>query len=102
MLRVEALKTGDRFAFLSSHSDDTVAPTMIVTRLPAVNPAANSCHFRYQPQPGAGAAIKTNEWQDNQSWNGAPGVMVRLIDRSSIEPPHVDSPPAAKRPRRKK
>lgn len=92
-LRVELLRTGDKFAFLSQHSGEAGAATMVVTRSPAVNHAANSCHFRYQPQVSAGSTARPGAWQDNQSWNGAPGVLVCLIDRSSIDP--SDAPPSA-------
>lgn len=102
MLRVESLKAGDLFAFLNTNSDETATPTMVVTRSPAVNPVANSCHFRYQPQIDAGSAAKANAWQDNQSWNGALGILVRLVDRPSLEPTTAGTSKAASTPRKKK
>lgn len=98
MLRVESLKAGDQFVFLNQRSDEA-APTMIVTRAPAVNRIANSCHFRYQPQISADSSVKANAWQDNQSWNGALGVLVHLVDGS---PTNADTSPAAAVPRKKK
>jgi hypothetical protein len=102
MLRVEALRMGDKFAFLNQPTAEAGPATMIVTRSPAVNQAANSCHFRYQPQGGAGAAVSANGWQDNQSWNGAPGVLVQLLDRSPVDPPEEAASPATAAPRKKK
>jgi hypothetical protein len=102
MIRVESLKAGDQFAFLNPHMDETAAPTMVVIRSPAVNPIANSCHFRYQPKINVGSEAKANVWQDNQSWNGALGVLVRLVDGPPTESTNADASPAAAVSRKKK
>lgn len=102
VLQVEALRTGDKFAFLDQSSGEAAAAMMVVTRSPAVNRVANSCHFRYQPQSGAGSTVATNGWKDNQSWNGAPGVLVRLLDRLAVDPPASAPSDVVAAPRKRK
>jgi hypothetical protein len=80
--RVELLSVGDRFAFLSG-PNQAPGKTMIVTRKPAVKATSNSCHFRYQVERSSPA--DANEWQDNESWNGSLGVLVRIIDGPPAE-----------------
>jgi len=80
-LAVELLKQGDKFEFLSGRVDPAKPAVMVVTRDPAVNKTANSCHFRYQPDDAAGDVNR--KWDENQSWNGTPDVRVRLLSKSS-------------------
>lgn len=108
-LPVTALKQGDRFEFNSNPAEGAKSTVMVVTRDPSVNLAANSCHFRYQPD---GAAADGNrKWDENQSWNGTPDVKVRLLDKvEAVEVAAVAEPaeseesetPVKKTPRKKK
>lgn len=85
-LTVAALKLGDKFEFLTQNGPESKSSVMIVTRNPSVNLAANSCHFRYQPDvPPAADGVR--KWDENNSWNGTPDVPVRLIEAApKVEP----------------
>lgn len=78
-LPVASLKLGDRFEFLTTQTEGSKPAVLVVTRNPAVNTIANSCQFRYQSDAMPGDSAR--KWDDNQSWNGTPNVLVRILDR---------------------
>jgi hypothetical protein len=88
---VSVLKQGDRFEFVTDRSDKSKGAVLVVTRDPAVNKIANSCHFRYQADSSATGPDK--KWDDNQSWNGTPDVRVLMVEARPSEEPTLSSPP---------
>ena len=84
---VSALKLGDKFEFVNDRADGAKRTTLIVTRAPAVNLAAGSCHFRYQVD--AAPTDAQRKWDDNHSWNGTPDVRVRLLESAAPPTPVV-------------
>jgi len=105
---VEKLQLNDKFEFLSEKSASSgdsrfgrASGAMIVTRAPQVNPAANSCFFRYS------AIDEPNG--ESRSFNGVLGLEVGLlVDKPEPKPTAkptadaVDSEKVAAKPIRKK
>jgi hypothetical protein len=92
-LPVASLQLGDRFEFLMTQVEGSKPAIMIVTRAPAVNTIANSCHFRYQPAATTDDTVR--KWDDNSSWNGTPNVLVRILERPTPDPAANAAPIAA-------
>jgi hypothetical protein len=95
IVSVSQLKVGDKFAFVNGQSGGAPSPLnqesktlFVVTRLPSVNLAANTCYFRYQPADVSADDPASRE--SSRSFNGLPDMQVRM---PGTEPEVV--PPAA-------
>lgn len=87
---VESLQPGDKFAFLAAQKEGASPAVMVVMRKPSVNPAAGSCHFRYQPDMAPGDAVR--RWDETHSWNGTTGVKVLMLNPTALEKPQTPTP----------
>lgn len=92
-LSVHQLREGDKFEFLlegrTSPLDEKFGlrrGAMVVVRAPRVNPAANSCFFRYRPLD--------DDSPEAHSWNGMADVQVAVLGAPDATGPANSSPAA--------
>jgi hypothetical protein len=91
IVSVSQLKSGDKFAFLNGPSSGASSPlneeskmVYVVTRPPAVNLAANTCFFRYQPADMSEADVAHGA--ASRSFNGLPELKVAIPGAEPDQP----------------
>jgi len=102
IVSVSQLKVGDKFAFLNGPSsgassllNEESKMVYVITRPPAVNLAANTCYFRYQPAGMSDVDVAHGE--ASRSFNGLPDLQVAIPGAEPDQPPPTAMKPAAVR-----